>query len=70
MSKIHGALLIGYDFGNDVDRFVLTIGKKNKEGTDAMLVNCFYGREAAELYQKLITPTDIMKGEKDEKDYL
>lgn len=31
MSKTHGALLIGYDFGNDGDHFVLTIGKKIKK---------------------------------------
>ena len=48
-----GSLLVGYDFKNE-ENGVLLIGKKT-ENYDAEVINAFEGKEAYELYKKLIT---------------
>lgn len=47
-------LLVGYDFTNGKDKSVLIVGKKT-EGVAVKIINAFQGKEAEELYQKLVT---------------
>jgi hypothetical protein len=51
--RINGSLLVCYDI-IDEENCVLLIGKKT-ENYDAEVINAFEGKEAYELYQKLIT---------------
>jgi hypothetical protein len=51
--RINGSLLIGYDI-IDEENCVLLVGKKT-EKSDAEIINAFEGKEAYELYKKLIT---------------
>lgn len=47
------SLLIGIDFSNE-DTGVLIVGEK--QGADIKIINAFQGKEAHELYEKLVTP--------------
>lgn len=47
------SLLIGVDFNEGKDVNVLIVGEK--KGTNVEIVNAFQGKEAQELYEKLIT---------------
>lgn len=48
------SLLIGVDF-SDEDTGVLIVGEK-QEGVEVKIINAFQGKEAHELYEKLVTP--------------
>ena len=51
--KINESLLVGFDFTNDEDTGVLIVGRKrHKHSVD--IINAFHGKEAEELYKKLI----------------
>lgn len=53
-NKIIGSLIIGYDIDSSTDKAVLIVGRKRmNESTE--IINAFQGKEAIELYEKLIT---------------
>ena len=52
-SNLTGSLIIGYDFSAN-DKGVLIVGKKTK-GQATEVINAFQGKEAYDLFQKLIT---------------
>ena len=57
VQKTNGALIIGYDFStksNGKDASVLIVGEQDENGV-TKIINAFDGREAEELYKKLIT---------------
>ena len=54
MNKKTGSLIIGYDFSNGEDNGVLTVGKRNK-GQKTGIVSAFQGKEAKEIFDKLIS---------------
>lgn len=59
MGMTPDALLIGVDFLHGEDNGILIVARK--EPNEAInIINCFQGKEAIELYQRLITK----KGEK------
>ena len=47
-------ILVGYDFTNGKDKSVLVVGRKT-EGVAVKIINAFQGKEADELYQRLVT---------------
>lgn len=51
---IHESLIIGIDFSHGPDVGVLVVGHKRLNET-VEIINAFQGKEAWELYQKLIT---------------
>lgn len=51
---INESLIIGVDFSAE-DRGVLIVGRKGYK-QDVTVINAFQGKEARELYEKLITP--------------
>ena len=52
-NNLTGSLIVGYDFSaNDVG--VLIVGRKTK-GQATEVINAFQGKEAYDLFQKLIT---------------
>ena len=51
---LSGSLIIGYDFTNGIDNSVLIVGEK-KPNRPIDIVNAFEGKEAEELYKRLIT---------------
>ena len=53
MSKKTGSLIIGYDFSKDENNGVLIVGKRTK-GQNTDIVNAFQGKEAKEIFEKLI----------------
>ena len=58
-------LIIGYDQGNQ-DKTCIVVCRKRRGGLN--YVNSIYGREAVELYRKLVTPppdpdiTELIRG--------
>lgn len=51
--KINESLIIGVDFSSERDNGVLIVGRqKNGEVT---IINAFQGKEAFDIYEKLIT---------------
>ena len=53
-NKITGSLIIGYDIDSSTDNAVLIVGRKRmNESTE--IINAFQGKEAGELYEKLVT---------------
>lgn len=51
--KINESLLIGVDFTNGEDVGVLIVGRK-RPNQSVDIINAFQGKEAEELYKKLI----------------
>lgn len=51
--KVNESLLVGVDFTNGKDIGVLIVGRKNP-GQSVEIINAFQGKEAEELYNKLI----------------
>ncbi len=47
-------LLVGYDFTNGKDKSVLIVGGKSK-GVDVKVINAFQGKEANDIYERLVT---------------
>lgn len=52
-NSLTGSIIIGYNFSAK-DKGVLVIGKKTK-GQATEVINAFEGKEAYDLFQKLIT---------------
>lgn len=53
--KTSDGIAVSIDFSNGIDTCVLCVGRK-KNRVDMEVINAFHGKEAWELYQKLITP--------------
>ena len=54
MNKKTGNLIIGYNFSNGEDNGVLIVGTRIK-GQNTDIVNAFQGKEAKEIFERLIT---------------
>ncbi len=48
-----GSCIVSWDFSNGKDKSILLVGVKT-EGDMVKLVNAFQGREAEDLYKKLM----------------
>ena len=53
MAKISESLIIGVDFSEKGDTGVLIVGRQTNGKVN--IINAFQGKEALDLYQKLIT---------------
>ena len=53
MNKKTGNLIIGYNFSNGEDNGVLIVGTRTK-GQNTYVINAFQGKEAKEIFEKLI----------------
>lgn len=58
--KINESLLIGVDFTNDEDTGILIVGRK-KPDHSVDIINAFQGKEAEELYKKLIGNKGVLE---------
>lgn len=55
LKKLPDTLLVSIDFGSNADESVLLVGRKHpNQSVD--IVNAFKGKEAIELYDKLVAP--------------
>ena len=63
--RVSGAFVVSFDFddGDENNTAVIAVGGA-KPGVDCELINVFQGKEAADLYKKLVTPTEAMKNER------
>lgn len=52
--SITESLLVGFDSSNGIDKAVLIVGKKTS-GEVPEIINAFQGKEAIDIYNKLIT---------------
>lgn len=57
--KVNESLIVGVDFTRGEDVGVLIVGRQKKGKVD--IVNAFQGKEAYELYEKLITKKEKKK---------
>lgn len=58
--KINESLLIGVDFTNGEDVGVLIVGRK-RPNQSVDIINVFQGKEAEELYNKLIGKKGVLE---------
>ena len=58
--KINESLLVGVDFTNGEDVGVLIVGRK-RPNQSVDIINAFQGKEAEELYNKLIGKKGVLK---------
>ena len=58
--KINESLLVGVDFTNDEDVGVLIVGRK-RPNQSVDIINAFQGKEAEELYNKLIGKKGVLE---------
>lgn len=59
MSRIIDTILVSFNPCNSNGNELLIIGRK-EEGKPVNVINAFQGKEAVELYNKLITKTELM----------
>lgn len=59
MKSLTDTLLVSIDLETDGDGAVLIVGRKRK-GKSVEIVNAFQGKEASDLYNRLVT---VQKGE-------
>lgn len=50
----YGSLLVGWDYSHGKDEMVLIVGQK-RMNESVEIINAFHGKDAEELYEKLIT---------------
>ena len=58
--EINESLLVGVDFTNDEDTCILIVGRKRPDHS-VDIVNAFQGKEAEELYKKLIGKKGVLE---------
>ena len=58
--KINESLLVGVDFTNGEDVGVLIVGRK-RPNQSVDIINAFQGKEAEELYDKLIGKKGVLE---------
>lgn len=51
--KVNESLLVGVDFTNGEDSSILIVGRK-RPNQSVDIINAFQGKEAEELYKKLV----------------
>lgn len=56
----YGSVIVSWDFSHGKDVGVLLVGKK-EPGKPVEVINAFQGKEAEELYLKLMTRKDAQK---------
>ena len=55
LKKLPDTLLVSIDFGSNANESVLLVGRKHpNQAVD--IVNAFKGKEAIDIYDKLVTP--------------
>lgn len=54
-NMINDCILVSVDFTNGKDKSILLVGRKRPDQS-AEIINAFQGKEAEELYHKLVTP--------------
>ena len=54
MNKTIDTILVSFDFTHGKDKSVLIVGRKTP-GEVVDIINAFQGKEAEELYRKLVT---------------
>jgi hypothetical protein len=54
MNPTHGALIVSWDFSHAQDKHILLVGRKTPRA-DVEVINAFQGKEAHDIYEKLIT---------------
>lgn len=54
-NNISDCILVSVDFTNGKDNSVLIVGRKRPDES-AEIINAFQGKDAEELYRKLVTP--------------
>lgn len=54
MKPTSGALIVSWDFSHDPDDHILLVGRKHPK-KDVDVINAFQGKEAHDIYEKLIT---------------
>ena len=57
MNNTNGAYIVSWDFSRDNDTGVLIVGEQKKGKID--IVNAFQGKEAFDIYEKLITVNKV-----------
>lgn len=55
MESFTTSILVGYDYNKEKDNAVLVVGKQIPKTTKVQIINAFEGKEATDLYNKLIT---------------
>jgi hypothetical protein len=56
MAKVNECILVSVDINEGGDEDVLVVGRQKKG--DITIVNAFQGKEAFDLYRKLVTPKE------------
>lgn len=59
MNKV-GSLIVSWDFSRGEDVGVLLVGEK-MIGQQVSIVNAFQGKEAHEIYERLVTKPEVKK---------
>lgn len=54
MNDTHGAFIVSWDFSHGPDKHILLIGRKTPKH-DVEVINAFQGKDAHDIYDKLIT---------------
>lgn len=52
---MRGNFIIGYDFSNGLGKEVLIVGRQVTRNKPVEIVNAFQGKDARDIYEKLIT---------------
>ena len=52
--ETNGSLIVAWDFSHNGDDHILLVGRKNPM-EDVDVINAFQGKEAHDIYEKLIT---------------
>lgn len=58
--KMNESLLVGVNFANDENASVLIVGRK-RPNQSVDIINAFQGKEAEELYKKLIGKKGVLE---------
>lgn len=54
MNETHGAVIVSWDFSHNGDKHILLVGRKTPKH-DVEVINAFQGKEAHDIYDKLMT---------------
>lgn len=60
--KTVDTLLVGLDYSHGKDKTVLIIGRKKKK-EQFEVINAFQGKEALDIYEKLVNGPNVVKDE-------
>lgn len=57
--QMSGSVIVSWDFSNGGDASILLVGRRRQGKMD--IINMYQGKEAEELYQKLVVARKIQK---------